>query len=630
MSQDVHDSKRLNDMRRKLYARSGAQDSVERHKLTDTQVDVSRNWDLPTPPPKPVQPEPEKPRRRYRIVILLVSLFIFIFGVGLSSLYLYLGGNEVSSDNISLAVDGPLTAGGGEVLNFTVAVNNQNVVAMESATLIVKYPQGTRSAGETPRNLFEQRIPVASVAPGEVQNIPLQVVVFGEESARQSITATIEYRIAGSNSVFYKEAESYDYSISSSPVVLRVENIRNVSSGQLVEVELTIVSNASTPQQDVLISASYPSGFRFESSNPIPVFGNSVWSIGELLPEETATVRLTGAVTGFADEELRINFDVGPAQTNEPFIVDSLLAEASADFVIESPFIDIVTRINGDEETSVVLEPDQRSNIDVQLTNILDASVYDMTVEVVPGGNVLAEDSIVSGNGFYDSNTGTIRWEVANNNTFEQVGPGESRRLSFSVTPTSMRPTASYNLAINVYARRVNDANAEPQLIGTSLIEAKFNTATLLGSQVGRGGLFTSVGIIPPQVGQTTSYTMTMVVAAESNDLTDAVVTSALPIYVNWLDQVQGDGELSFNSVSQQLEWDAGPISAGSRKEVSFQVSLTPSASQVGSSPVLLNRQTFRATDRFTGARLQAQADPVYTELSTEAGFPEDNGRVAP
>jgi hypothetical protein len=43
---------------------------------------------------------------------------------------------------------------------------------------------------------------------------------------------------------------------------------------------------------------------------------------------------------------------------------------------------------------------------------------------------------------------------------------------------------------------------------------------------------------------------------------------------------------------------------------------------------VLLNGQTLRANDRFTGQLLQDTAPPVTTELSTEAGFVEGNGTV--
>jgi len=630
MKADLYDKDKLDEMRRKLYARSSAAESIERHGLTDTPVDVARNWVIDTPAPEPEIPQAriEKPKRRYRLYILVVSLLIFVFGAGLSTLYLYLGGNEISSDNISLSVNGPLNVGGGEVLSFTVDISNQNTVPMESATLIVKYPQGTRSVEDVPRTIFEERIPIVEITPGNVQNIPLQVVIFGEEQAAQQITATIEYRVSGSNSVFYKEAEPYGFSISSSPIVLRVENTEKVSSGQTVDIELTIVSNASTPQRDLLVSASYPNSFRFESAEPEPVFGDTVWSIDELLPEEEVTIRLRGIVTGFSDESLRINFDLGPAQTNDPFIVGSLLAEAEADFVIENPFIEIVTKVNGDETSAVALEEGQDSRVELEITNTLDSTVYDLFVEVVPGGNALNEDSIQATNGFYDSNSGTIKWEVSNNNSFESVGPGESRRLNFTVSPSAVQPTASYDLVVNVYARRVAEPSASDQLVGTTLIEAKYDSKIFLGSQAGRGGVFTPVGVVPPQVGQTTTYTVTLVAEAGVNDLTDVVVDTRLPIYVNWRDSVQGDDELTFNTVSQQLQWNAGSIPSGARKEVSFQVSITPSASQAGSTPVLVQSQTMRATDRFTGTRLQATADPVYTELSTEAGFDEDNGIV--
>ena len=653
----------MDELRRKLYDRGTAAQSIERHGLTDTPIDVSRNWDIPargaTPSPRQVsqirppqeeapvvvqepeeyaEPEPEQPnevstepkkRRRYRSFILVASFLIFIFGVGLSSLYLYLGGNQISSDNISVSVTGPFTAGGGEVLDVVVTVVNDNAVPMESATLVVKYPPGTRSVGEAPRNLYEERIPVSAIDPGERQEIPLQIVAFGEEQAELQITATIEYRIQGSNSVFYKEAPAYAFSISSSPILLRVKNPEKVASGQAVTIEMTVVSNASTPQRDLLISASYPNGFRFESAEPSPVFGNNVWEIDELLPEESTTIRLTGVVGGLTEESFRINFDVGPAKPESPYIVGSLLTEASADFLIESPFIDVRTQINGESSGTVVLDQDQQSRVEVSITNTLDDTVYDMLVEVVPGGNALSETSIVGTNGFYDSNSGTIRWEVSNNSTFAEVEPGQSRSLTFTVSPNAPQATASYDLVVNVYARRISDSTAAEQLIGTARLEAKYASEVFLGSQAGHGGIFAGSGPIPPKVGEATTYTLTMVAEAGVNDLTDAVVTTGLPVYVDWLDNIQGEGDLIYNSVSKQLEWKVGNIISGARKEVSFQVSITPSVSQARRTPVLLQGQTLRTTDRFTGTRLQATADPVYTELSTEAGFSEDNGIVA-
>jgi len=94
------------------------------------------------------------------------------------------------------------------------------------------------------------------------------------------------------------------------------------------------------------------------------------------------------------------------------------------------------------------------------------------------------------------------------------------------------------------------------------------------------------------------------------------------------MDSMQGDGDLIYNDVSKQLEWRAGNILSGARKEISFQVAITPSTSQVGSTPILLRTQSLRASDRFTDERLQGEAESLNTELSTEFGFAEENGKV--
>jgi len=154
---DVHDSNELHALRRKLYARSSAANAIEEHKLTSTEVDVSRNWQLPNQSAQTNTQDlrqgsvvqtadaktnsasaqnTKKPRRRYRTVIMIASLLIFIFGVGFSSLYLYFGGNQISSDQIDITVEGPFSVGGGEVLNLQVSLVNENTVPIESAVVV--------------------------------------------------------------------------------------------------------------------------------------------------------------------------------------------------------------------------------------------------------------------------------------------------------------------------------------------------------------------------------------------------------------------------------------------------------------------------------------------------------------
>jgi hypothetical protein len=283
----------------------------------------------------------------------------------------------------------------------------------------------------------------------------------------------------------------------------------------------------------------------------------------------------------------------------------------------------VTVGVNGDTDGSVVLSEGSDSRVRVDLTNTLDETVYDLAVEVVPGGNILNEDSIQSRDGFFDSNRGTVRWEVANNSNFERVLPGDSRSLEFRVIPTNPIPTASYNLDVNVFARRVADDSAQETLLGTDRAEVKYSSVINVGSQASL-----VAGPQPPQVGETTVYKLTVVAEAGVNDVTGAIIETELPLYVDWLNEYTAEGDIEFNSVSKKITWNIGTIDSGQRKELVMNVEMQPSLSQVDTEPVLLNTQRYRANDRFTDELLQDSAPAVTTELSTEMGFERDNGRV--
>jgi hypothetical protein len=190
-------------------------------------------------------------------------------------------------------------------------------------------------------------------------------------------------------------------------------------------------------------------------------------------------------------------------------------------------------------------------------------------------------------------------------------------------------PTASYTAQVNVFARRVSEESAQEALIGSGEMVVKYESDIVVGAQIGRNvGRFGDSGPIPPVVGELTTYTATIVARAGVNDLSNGVVSFVLPGYVEWLEQYDADGSVLMNPITREIEWLVGDMSAGEQKEMVMQLSFTPSSGQLGSTPVLLRTQEFEATDLFTETTLQIESPAVTTELSTEMGYPEDNGRV--
>ena len=614
---DIRDQRELDELRKRLYARGPVSSGVERHELTDTPVDVSADWDLP----EEDHTVAEHPHR-YRKFVLIASVVIFTLVAAASAAYFYFGNNRISGENITFNIAGNNNISGGETVSFQIGVTNQNSVAIEGASLIVKYPEGTRSVTEPVKNLYEERIDVGMLGPGEAKNIQLQVVVYGKENQQSQIKATLEYRIVGSDSVFYKDAEPFNVQIISSPIILQVDSVRRVSAGQPVQITVKVKSNTNKVLKDVLITSRYPSGFTYKTAVPEPLYNQNVWKIDELKPEETETIIINGTIVGLTNEGLVVDFTAGAALTDNEFIVGSLLSEARAEFVLEQPFIAVDIDIAGDRDKSVVLDEDKSSVVQVAIKNTLKEPVYDMVVEVIPSGNALRADSIQSRQGFYDSNKNLVRWDVSNTPEFVQVQPGQVRTLNFSIDPVLGQMTASFNIAVNVYAKRIAEPAAVQQLIGTVTAEARYASAASIE------GILSHVnGPLPPKPGQATRYQVKLVAAGGANNLRNAVVTTSLPTFVEWQNEFSGPGTVTFNPISRQLEWNIGDINSGTTKELLFALNFLPSTSQINTTPILVNNLNLSAVDRFTNTPVTTSVGGITSEIN---GLSQERGVVTP
>lgn len=665
----IKDQENIDELRKRLYARSHASDKIERHELTRPPVEVSRGWGtsvaaspetsnldttlsatapaIPdavlnaqaatqnsTPmtanPTEFLPPLQKKKKPRYRLFILIISLFLFIIAAGVSSFYLFMGANQISAKNISITMDVPPSLAGGEVLPIQISITNQNSVAISSAVLIINYPPGTRSAEEGGRELYEERLPIEIIEAGQAINIPIKAVLYGEANAVMEIKASVEYRVEGSNGTFFKEAEPQQVTISSSPLVVRILGESTVSSGQEVEYIVEVQSNASGLQKNILVSGGLPSTFNFLKSNPEAVYGNNSWLIPELEPGTKKEIRIVGSVQGAADEQSEIRMQVGNPQINNQFMMGSVLSQASFMYTIEKPFTNVSIDINGDTDGDVSVADNTQAMVGVSITNTLDVDVYDMRVVISLDGNLIHDDlvSVKNANDYY-SVTRELTYSPQTLSTLARVRAADTRNFYFSVSPDEKQLAAAFGVTVAVYGKRSTDQSAPEVLIGTSKAAVKYSSSPTLGSQVGyNDGVFKDTGPIPPVSGEKTTYTVTMRATASSNDLAGTVVTATIPSQVTWLSEVDGDGKIEFNPTAKQLRWEAGDIPHGQSKTVSFQVAFVPTRSQAGRSAVIVGSQELRATDRFTSTTLRVTQKELINELSTEFGFVSGNGEV--
>jgi hypothetical protein len=568
-------------------------------------------------------------RKKFRKIAGIIGGVFFVLAIAISSMLMFWGGNTISGQNISINASGPLAVGGGEEYEFQVAVANQNTVPIQSATLVIEYPKGTREASESEKEISIVRQSLETIDTGELVNIPLKARIFGEENEDKEIKVWIEYRVAGSNATFEKYAEPIKIKVTTSPIVVTFDTVKAISSGQEVEIDLIVQSNSPTPLTDTLVKVTYPEGFDFTESDPDTVSGEDTWKIGNLEPNEKEVITIKGLLTGYENDVRRFSASAGVAKDGAPNTLGAQLANASTEITIEQPFLDVEVVINGSPSETVVVTSTSDSQVEIAYRNSLDTAIYDGSVEVKLGGNALS-DYEVRTDGFYDSGNKTIKWDGSNTDALKEVAPGNVVRLGFALRPSdSIRRTPEVTMQVDVTGSRLYENRASQTLQGSISRTMKVEGVPKLTSRTNYGeGPFTNTGPTPPVVEKVTQYTYLLTAKAGVNDLTGAEVTAVLPQGVTWLDLVTSGAEVTYNATTRTLRWNIGNLDANEEVTAGVQISFKPSTSQVGLRPTILETQRFKATDRFTGTTVRTSAPALDTNYSNDQDDQAGVGRV--
>ena len=631
MGESKRGIEQLND---ELYSRSGMRRRSERRSLSGgEESQVAESWSEPSG----VRVSAPVPTHASVNWFLYSSVAFFILSAGIASYLIFGGGNLISTENIDIAVEGPASIPGGEELVLNVEILNKNTVPIELADLIVEYPPGTRAADNINLDLKRTRESVGTIAPGERARVTARARLFGEENKEQEVSFTVEYRVKGSNAIFYKE-QKYRIGLSSAPLSIVVDALRRVVSGEEVEFAVTVSSNTTSVIPDVLLKAEYPFGFLMTGSDPAPSFSKGTFSVGDLPPSGKKTVRIRGTLTGEEGDERVFRFSAGTRSAREANDIAAAFALATYPVAVERPFLAVGLALDGDTSPEYVAAAGKQIRADVTWVNNLTTQVFDPEISVRLTGTALDARSVTAERGFYRSADRTVVWSRETDPSLAVLEPGASGRLSFTFAPLSVAGGSSLKnprieVVVSARGRRLSDAQVSETITSSASRSVKVAADLALSARTTyASGPFKNTGPVPPKADRATSYTVTWSITNALSAVDGVAVRATLPSYVLYLGTVNPAGErVSFNPLGGEVIWDVGSLAPGSGvREVSFQVSLTPSVSHIGTTPVLISEQTVTGTDQFTDATVGATRPALTTDLKTEAGFSRESAVVIP
>jgi hypothetical protein len=148
-------------------------------------------------------------------------------------------------------------------------------------------------------------------------------------------------------------------------------------------------------------------------------------------------------------------------------------------------------------------------------------------------------------------------------------------------------------------------------------------------------GPFSNHGPIPPQAEKETTYTVVWNITNTSNNISKTKITSSLPPWVRFVGPVAPASEdLTYNPSTKEIVWNVGNLKRGTgitemEREVAFQIAFTPSISQVGSLPALINDAVLTGHDDFANVSVRVNKYSLSTQLPNDPSLPPGGGRVA-
>ena len=562
--------------------------------------------------------------------IFFVGAFLFfLVSLAATIFVFFVGGNSVSVDKVSLTFEGPTTITGGDTASLVVTITNTNAVPINDATIEITFPSSTRSADDATKPYPRYTENLGTLASGATVTRSLKARFFGGQGDALKTSASLSYAATGSNAVFVKET-TYALTVSTTPLALTVETVSEVVSGQLLTLAITARSNASVPLTNVVVNSVMPFGFTVQDSS-LPL-SNGSFLIGTLAPGATKRITLSGTLSGQQNDQRAFHFSIGTAKTanDQALAVNYMTQNISVGIV--APFINTTLAINGDTGATGVLTAGAQQNITVSYTNTLTTTVTNANIAVAITGAAVDYESLRTENGFYRSSDHTIVFSRDTDPALAVLAPGASGlgTFSFSTLPVNaLSASPSVTLTTSVSGTRVGQTNVPEQVTASAMRVAKVTTLpTLSAASLRMGGPLTSSGPIPPRVGQATTYTVLWSIRTHGGALAGNTLSATLPSYVTYTGATSGAGSFSYNPGARTVTWGVGDLGANSSAQGYFQVSITPSTSQRGTSPALTGGVTYSGYDRFAGVQANATTEAVTTETPTDLGYVAGKGVV--
>lgn len=609
--------------------------------LHKKDYNIKTDWGTKPPERKDnglfVDTEPEKTGKGFKIFFGIAFAF-FLISIVYAAVIFLKDNSTAAGDDVSINVVGPISVGGGEKLALDVLIQNNNAVPIELVDLVVDYPEGTKSASDLVTDLKRERESVGTINSGAIVRKTISSALFGAENSTKQINISVEYRVQGASAIFTKQKQ-FDIVLNASPIRMTVTGLKEISSGQDLELELKVVANSNKKLEKVAVAAEYPFGFSYKTSDIAPTIGNNFWVFDALNPGEEKTIKIKGSIQGQNSENRYFKFKSGLLNSGTTDQIGIIFNTAIHELAIQKSFVDLAININDAAGENFVVQSGKDVVGVLTFANNTNDIIRNLNIELYLDSAVINKSTVSAADGFYSSSENKIVWNSETAENFSEISPRDSFNLQFRFKTIDLKnggvtvtnPTIRLRAGVTGKRNSANDVEEKIETIAAASIklvsDAEIAVYTARDEEA-----FTNFGPIPPRAETETNYVVVFEVKNNVSNLKNAKIETVIPSYVSFNNSFYPkSANVSFDPTTRKLVWDIGEVTFGEgynkpARKLLLNLVLKPSISQVGTAPSLITKTTFTATDTFAGTGISNSLPNATTKLyNTGSGNNDQN-----
>lgn len=529
--------------------------------------------------------------------------------------------------NIALEIIAPDTAPtGGEVI-YKIQITNNDSADLVGMNLELVYDDGVTYVSSTPpadNAPLGSRFPVPDLGTGQNAVLMIKTMASGNVNEQKRLTAKLRYKFSNFNSEFTEET-TQTLRLVAADIILDVTGPEKITTVVPAKYDIFYRNDSEKSISNARIQVTYPSEFKFDSSEPSPSLGKNIWNISNLGKNESGKISFTG------------NFDGARTGQAVIFKIEFLAQDDAGGFFTQSsttymtnidsqPLSVEQKLLNQGQSQNNVVNPGESLQYELKFQNNTNVVATGLSVVAQVDSKAVDSSSIRADGGLVEANT--ITWNASSVPKLEKLNPGESGTIQFSVQVKDPAvKDSSKNLTVVTSAKIKSNENRD-FLQGNNITIKIASPASIQRSMT------TVSGAIPPKVGQDTTVQVSVAIRNSSNDLREGVMVGYIPLGVNFDKSSVVSTEnaaVKYDSATGKITWTVGKLAAHSGSSVplrtlKFNVSFKPTANQVGQQVTLFKTISFSAKDDFTEQAISLKSQ----DISTDDLPGEGQGRVQP